>query len=341
MHEVVVILGQGISLQTTGPLAGLFSGFSVFLTEVVLFIPNLIASLLILLVGYLIVRAVTKAIKWGLDKAQLEKYVGNTRVGQAVARSGRTLGQIAVSVVKWLMYLVVIVYAISALGVASLTASMEGILAWIPNLIGVAIILFAGLLIGSYVGKALEDVLPRYGVSGSRLISIVAEALIYLFVFDLAIIQLGIGQGIVFVMTTALSWGVAAALAIGFGGALLYALREVLPPMISGSTTVASTLRRGQIVSLSGIPEITSDGGTFRGRVSNVGTFNTILERESGGYLIMPNSLLADKPLLVESGEAPHPFEDNLRGRASEINQRFEATNDHHQEEQYAGQSHR
>jgi hypothetical protein len=327
-------------------LAGLYNGFTAFLTELVLFIPNLIASLLILLIGYLIVRAVTKAMKWGLDKAQLEKYVGNTSLGRAVEKSGRTIGSITVSVVKWLMYLVVIVYAISALGVASLTASMEGILAWIPNLIGVAIIVFAGLLIGSYIGNALQNLLPKYGVGGSRLISIVVEALIYLFVFDLAIIQLGIGQGIVYVMTTALSWGLAAALAIGFGGALLYVLREVIPPMIRGSATIASTLRPGQMVSFEGIPEIPGNvnGGIFRGRVSNVGTFNTILERENGGFVVMPNSLLTDKPILVEGREAPHPFEDGVRERATDFNQKFEketAQSRPLEESQSAGSTHR
>jgi small-conductance mechanosensitive channel len=330
MHEISMITIQGIGTQLqVNPFGALYSGLSAFFTSIFLFIPNLIAALLILLVGYLIVRAVTGAVRWALNKANLERHVGNTRIGQAVERSGSTITNITVSVVKWLMLLVVIVYAISALAIPPLTASMLGILAWIPNLIGVAIIVFAGLLIGSYIGKALENTLPKYGVGAGRLIGLVVEALIYLFVFDLAIIQLGIGQGIVFMVTTALTWGLAAALAIGFGGALFYSLRQVVPPMISGSTTIASTLKPGQVVSLQGIPNIAGvsgmgDGGSFRGRVSDVGIFNTILQREQGGYVVIPNELLMDKPLVIESGDVPRTLDEGLRNRVSELNDKFE-----------------
>ena len=327
MHQIALVLGQTISASrlATEPLTALFSGLSAFLTSIFLFIPNLIAALLILLVGYLIVRAVTSAIKWGLNKTQVDKHVGDTSFGQAIEKSGYTTTQIVVGVVKWIMLLVVIVYAISALQIPPLTASMLGILAWIPNLIGVAIIVFAGLLIGSYVGRALERMLPRYGVGGGRIIGMAVEVLIYLFALDLAVIQLGLGQGIAYMITTALTWGLAAALAIGFGGALFFALRQVIPPLISGSTTIASTLKPGQMVSFEGIPNIVgqNNGGSFRGRVSNVGTFNTVLERQEGGYLVLPNELLLDKPLLVE-GEPPLPLDENVRQRIGELNAKFE-----------------
>src|SRR5579872_1483684 len=279
MQQLSMFMGHTLSsfpLAVNGDVFGaVYSGLASFITSIFLFIPDLIAAVLILVIGYVIVRVVTGAIKWGLNRVNLDRHVGSTRIGQMVERSGHTLSQIVVGVAKWLMLLIVVVYAISALAIAPLTASMLGILAWIPNLIGVAIIVFAGLFIGSYIGRALENILPRYGVSGGRIVGMVVEALIYLFVLDLAVIQLGVGQGIVFMMTTALSWGLAAALAIGFGGALFYALRQIVPPMISGSTTIASTLKPGQVVSLQGIPNLVgaSNGGTIRGTVSNVGMF--------------------------------------------------------------------
>lgn len=329
MNEAILVIGQPLSIfQTTNPATALYNALSAFLTSIFLFIPNLIAALLILLVGYLIVRAVTGGLKWGLDKAKLETHLGNTRVGKAVERSGYTITQITISVVKWLMLFVVIVYAISALNIPPLTASMEGVLAWIPNLIGVAVIVFAGLLIGSWVGRGLENTLPKYGVSGGRIIGMIVEGLIYLFVFDLAIIQLGVGRGIVFTFTTALSWGLAAALAIGFGGALFYALRQLIPPLVSGSTTISSTLKPGQMVTLQGIPNLgdgaVGDGGILRGRVNNVGIFNTILERENGGFVVLPNELLLDKPLLIEGNEAPRPFDRDVRDRVSDFETKFE-----------------
>jgi hypothetical protein len=301
------------------------NGVAAFLTSVIAFLPNVIAALIILLVGYLIVRALTGGLNWGMKRVNLEKHVSNTRIGKAIERSGHTLTEIVITTVKWLFLFIVIVYAISALRIPSLTASMEGILAWIPSLIGVAIIVFAGLLIGSWIGKGLENTLPRYGVHGGRLISIIVEVLIYLFVFNLAIIQLGIGQGIVFVFSTAMSWGIAGALAIGLGGALLYGMREVLPGVISGSTTIASTLKPGQTVTIEGVSNMGGgDGGTLKGKISSVGMFNTVLKRERGGYVVIPNNLLMDKPLIVEGGEEPRPFEHGMRDRFSDFHDKFE-----------------
>lgn len=320
----LLLVGGSAYLQVTSWYAGLQNGLATFLTNVIAFIPNVIAFAIILLVGYLLVRAFVGAANWGMKRANLEKHIGNTRIGHAVERSGHTFTDIVVSVVKWIFYFIVIVYAISALNIPSLTASMDAILAWLPQLIGVAIIVFAGLIIGSWIGKGLETTLPRYGVQGGRVIGMIVEIIIYLFVFNLAIIQLGIARGIVFIFSEAMSWGLAAALAIGLGGALLYALKDILPGMVSGSTTVASTLKPGQTVTIEGMPNMGGNGGTLRGQVSSVGMFNTVLKRERGGYFVVPNDLLMDKTLIVEGGEEPRPFEHGMRGRMDDLNDKVE-----------------
>lgn len=313
--------------STALQLGGLFAGITTFFTSIFAFIPNLIAALIILLVGYLIARAISGAIRWAMNKSKLDTHMARTRLGQALQKSGHTLTNIVSSVIFWLIALIVVVYAISALEIPPLTASMLGILGWIPNIIGVAVIVFAGLLIGSWIGKGIENILPRYGVAGARIIGVIVEVLIYLFVFNIAFIQLGVGQGIIFTTTTAMSWGLAAALAIGFGGALLYALREVLPAMVSGTTTVASTLKPGQQVTVEGMPSMGGNGGRISGRITHVGMFNTVVETQSQqggkGFTIIPNELLIDKPVLVQ-GEAPQPFEAGVRQRVSDFNVKFE-----------------
>ncbi len=324
---LAIVLGNSVSLQLGNLLVGLQSGVTVFVNEILAFIPNLIAALLILLIGYLIARALSGVIRWGMNKSRLDQRLANTRLGQAIQGSGSTLTNIVANVVFWLFAFIIIVYAISALEIPPLTATMVGILAWIPNLIAVAVIVFAGLLIGSWVGRSLENLLPRYGVAGARVISIIVEVLIYLFVFNIAFIQIGVGQGIIFMITTAMAWGLAAALAIGFGGALLYALRDVLPAMVSGTTTIASTLKPGQTMTVEGLPSVGGNGGRLSGRIARVGMFNTVVETQTQagrGFFVVPNELLVDKPVFVQ-GEAPQLFDEGLRQRASELNQRFES----------------
>jgi hypothetical protein len=68
------------------------------------------------------------------------------------------------------------------------------------------------------------------------------------------------------------------------------------------------------------------NGGIIRGTIRSVGTFNTIIEQQKpeGGYLVLPNTLLMDKPIVVNGGEEPIPLEENLRSRAEQMNQKYE-----------------
>lgn len=191
-----------------GNLGASFSAaLATLLTEFVLFIPRIVEALIILLVGYIIVSVVIKVLRFTLQKVNLERHLGQTNLGKTVEKSGQTITNIALTVVKWLLLLVVIVYAVSVLSIAPLTISMLAILAWLPDLAGAIIIIFVGALIASYVGKAIANTLPRYGVGGARIIALAVELLIYALVINFAMIQIGFGQGIIYTASTALSSG--------------------------------------------------------------------------------------------------------------------------------------
>ncbi len=301
-------------LQTTGTVGDAFTtAFTTFLTQIFAFIPNLIGALVTLVVGYVIIKVVVKALGVGMKKSTVDSRLGRTEVGQFIERSGQTFSGLTTSIVKGLLWLIVIAYAITVLGIPPLTSSMQAILAWLPDLVGAGIIVFAGVLIAGYAGKLISNTLSRYGVGGGTVVGLAVKLLIYALVINYALIQLGFGQGILYTTSAALSWGLAAAIAIGLGIPIAYSLKEVMPPMFSGATTVASTLKEGQQVSIEGIPNTGYDGGRITGTIRAVGMFNTIIERPSngraGGYVILPNKQLMDRPIFVESGEVPTPWE--------------------------------
>jgi Conserved TM helix len=321
-----MVIGLAVFAAGTLQVEGASNAFTAFLTEVSAFIPNVVGAAIVLLVGYLVVRAAVGALRVGMRRAKLEGRINETGLGRAIERSGSSLSNIVVLTVKWILYLVVVAYAVIALGVSALTASMLGVLAWIPNLVGVAIIVFVGALAASYVGKALETALPRYGVTGGRIIGLVVEFLIYALVFDFALIQIGFGAGIIYTMTTAFAWGLAAAMAIGFGVSIAYALRGVMTSMLTGATTLVGALKEGQRISVEGIQGAGNDAGRVTGTVRSVGMFSTVLQRDGNGngFLIVPNGMLMDKPISVEGDEVPRLVEEKIRDRMSNFNRRYE-----------------
>ena len=304
------------------------SAFTTFLTEIFAFIPNIIGALITLVVGYVIIRVVVKGLKLGFQKVNVDRPIASTEVGEFLERSGQTFSGLIVTAVRALMWLIVAVYAISVLGIASLTASMMGILAWIPDLVGAAIIVVAGALIASFAGKAIGDTLWRYGVSGARIVGMAVKLLIYALVFDFAMIQLGFGAGILYTATTALSWGLAAALAIGLGVPIAYSLKGVMTSMASGATTIAASLKEGQHITVDGI-ENAGDRGRVSGTIRSVGMFNTVIESGgngsgASGFLILPNSLLMDRPIMVDGTEAPKLWDHGMRSKVSDLDNKFD-----------------
>src|SRR5579871_6381504 len=101
MYQLITaqLLGRISFLQFNGVAAGLSNGVSSLLTAVFLFLPNLIAAIVILVVGYLIVRGIIRALHWGLNKANLDRRVSSTRIGQTIEKSGQTLTHITLNVV--------------------------------------------------------------------------------------------------------------------------------------------------------------------------------------------------------------------------------------------------
>jgi hypothetical protein len=296
-----------------------------FLTEIFAFIPNLIGAAIVLVVGYLLVTVIVKALRIGMQRANVDGPVGRTELGQYIERSGQSFSSLVSNVVKWVLYFIVAVYAIGVLNIAALTLTMMGILAWLPNLVGAGIIVVVGSLIASFAGKAIGDTLRRYGVGAGRIIGLAVKLLIYAIVFDFALIQLGLGQGILYTTTSALAWGLAAAFAIGLGVPIAYSLKGPMTSMASGATTIASTLKEGQHITVDGIENV-GDHGKVTGTVRRVGMFNTVIESGGNGagtgYMILPNSLLIEKPIMVDGGEVPKLWDDGVRDRVTDLDNR-------------------
>jgi hypothetical protein len=118
---------------------------------------------------------------------------------------------------------------------------------------------------------------------------------------------LRIGEEILNSVISALVWGLAAAIAIGFGAGLAYGLREAFPAMIKGSTVIQPAVKPGQKISYNG----------FAGTVQQVGAFSVILKDEQGRTVVVPTKNIADKEIVIESGPSPETQESMTERRSA------------------------
>ena len=149
-------------------LEGLLEPVNVLLNKVLAFLPNLLAALLILGVGWLLARILRRIV------TSLLSASGADSMGERLGL-GRVLGEqqlsILVGLVVYILVLVpVVIAALDALQLEALTAPassmLDQILAAVPQLFAAALILFVAYLVARLVADIVGSLLATVGFDG-------------------------------------------------------------------------------------------------------------------------------------------------------------------------------
>jgi len=186
--------------------------------DVVVFVPKLLGFLLILLIGYIVVKALSKLVDRLLERVGFDGWVERGALKTTFERSKLDPSDIIAMIVFWGLFLVVLQLAFGVWGPNPISDLIYAILAYIPNIV-VAVLI---LVIAGAVARAVTDLLDGMlaGVSsGSWLAKGAGIAILVIGVFA-ALSQLQIAPWIVtgvFYAMLAIIVG-AAIVAIGGGG---------------------------------------------------------------------------------------------------------------------------
>ncbi len=111
-------------------LASFFQGLGAFL-------PNLLAVLIILIVGWFVARVLRYAVAKALESLKFPKAAKQAGIDDFLAKGGvkRTSTDLLAVLVYWLVMLVVLVIAVNALRLEAASQLLHEILLYIPNII--------------------------------------------------------------------------------------------------------------------------------------------------------------------------------------------------------------
>jgi small-conductance mechanosensitive channel len=181
------------------------------------FIPNVIGFLVILVVGYLVARIVKTVVSKLLDKAGLDQHLHSGQTGEYVEKvsPGASPSRLIASVVFWFIFLFALSAAIGALQIPAVTAFMNQVLAYLPNVV-VAVLIFvvAGVVaaaVAGLVAKTMGD------TPTGKVVASVVPALVMGIAIFMILNQLKIAPEIVQITYTALIGALALGLALAFG----------------------------------------------------------------------------------------------------------------------------
>ena len=176
-------------------------------------IPNILISLLVLGIGYLLAFLVKYLIKrfMGYIGKQISQRFSNIDLGQA----GTFIG----TAFFWLIIFSSILLITDILGLTILTSWFESILKYLPNVFAAILIIFAAIIIGNFIAGIINSVSVRVGLDYSKTLGKIVQFIILFTAIIIAIDQVGIEItfliNIIDIVLAALLFG--AALAFGLG----------------------------------------------------------------------------------------------------------------------------
>jgi hypothetical protein len=182
------------------------------------FLPKLLGFLLILIIGYFVVKAIAKIVDRVLEKVGFDKAVERGGIGQALSKSRFDASDILSKVVFWALFLFVLQLAFGVFGPNPISDLIHGVIAYLPNVIVAIIIVVIGAAIAAAVKEIVEASLG--GLSYGRGLAIGASVAILAVAVFAALDQLNIAPAIVnglFYALLAIVVG-SAVIAIGLGG---------------------------------------------------------------------------------------------------------------------------
>jgi hypothetical protein len=185
-------------------------------SNVITFVPKLLAALLILLVGYFVAKAVAGILNKVLERVGFDRVVERGGVRQVLARSRYDASDILAKLAFWTIMLLVLQLAFGVFGANPVSDLLRGLIAYLPNVF-VAILI---LVIAAAIARAVTDLLSNLlgTVQGGQVLAKGAGVAILVFAIFAALDQLNIAPRIVTGLWYALLAAVVGSVIVAVGG---------------------------------------------------------------------------------------------------------------------------
>ena len=268
---------------------------SELLSSVLLWLPSILGSLLWLLVGWIIARLVQALIAGVLQRVGFDRIADRAGVRQVLADAGfdPSASRALARIIYWLILLLFVIAAAESLGLAGVVDTLEALIAYLPNVLAAALILLLGSLLAGIVGDAVGAMATRAGVAGGAAAGQMVRYALLVFVFIVALGQLGIETALLTTVTVVLITATTLALALAFG---------------LGSRDLARNIMAGLHARDAFAPGQELDIGQHRGRLVSIGAVKTKIATETG-LLSLPNARLTEEEVIVLAETAGPPVE--------------------------------
>ena len=187
------------------------------------FVPNLIAALILFIIGWVLGSIVAKAFERVFTALKVDKLFQSVKADDLFRRAGMSLdtGYFVGQVVKWFIIILFLLPSLDLLFGRNNDISIflrEDVLGYLPSVIVAAFILIIATVIAEAVSKLVAASTKAMNLHSANMLGTIAKYAVWVFAFIIALGELGVAPGY---MSTLFA-GIIGMLALG--GALAFGL---------------------------------------------------------------------------------------------------------------------
>ncbi|MFG3708101.1 hypothetical protein ACGF7U_25685 [Micromonospora sp. NPDC047670] len=189
------------------------------LRSVLLFLPKAVAFVAILVVGWLIAKAVLKIVDKVLERVGFDRAVERGGIRRALARSRYDASDIVAKLAYYGVLLVTLQLAFGIWGPNPISDLIAGVIAWLPRAF-VAIVI---VVVAAAIANAVKDIISGAlgGLSYGRILATVASVFILGLGVIAALNQIGVATAVTTPVLVAVLATLGGILVVGVGGGLV------------------------------------------------------------------------------------------------------------------------
>ena len=202
--------------------------------QVVSYVPNVSAAIIILFIGWVAGRIFGKIVSRILDRIGVDDALRRTAVGRAVERSGISLVTLFDVITRWFVYLIAIYGAVLVLNIPQLAALFGTLVGYLPNLAAGIAILVAGIILADFLSDYIKSLSTEMRIEYGDVIALVVRVFLYFVVITMALAQMRIEVELLYIFATALAWGLAIGISVAIGIALGWGLKDIVAEWAKG-----------------------------------------------------------------------------------------------------------
>lgn len=179
------------------------------------YIPQVIGAILILIVGFIISKILQSAVRRILRRLRFDHALHTSPAGRYIVRVVESPSALAGQITFWVVFLVFISFAASALNIQVLNYILNGIYAYLPHIIAAVIIFLVASAIAAGGAAFIQRIMGRTALA--KIIASVFPAIVLSIATFMILDELRIAPAIVTITYAALMGSLALGLALAFG----------------------------------------------------------------------------------------------------------------------------